>query len=228
MAHLIETSRKVAHTHEVLTDIEGLMSIMKDAETGQRGFLVVGEEDYLVPYNTARAAWRGAFARLHALTEEDPTQRHRVDRLEPLLADKFKELQRTINLRQEQKGDKGFQEALAVVKSNEGKDLMDQARKIAGEMREHGRPAPDGTRRGGQGQRPGDANRHRSVRGPRPGPCGRVRLPSLAFHHQPRAGGGRPARLRQRRDPGEHDPAGRRRPGAGGRRLRRPWPPWTR
>jgi methyl-accepting chemotaxis protein len=135
-AHLIETSRTVAHTHEVLTEIEGLMSVMKDAETGQRGFLLVGEEDYLEPYNTARAAWRGALARLQTLTGGDPAQQRRLDKLEPLLADKFKELQRTIDLRKEQKGDKGFQAALAVVKTNEGKDLMDQARKLAGEMRD--------------------------------------------------------------------------------------------
>jgi methyl-accepting chemotaxis protein len=135
-AHLIETSRKVAHTHEVLTELEGLMSIMKDAETGQRGFLLVGEESYLGPYNHALSAWQGAFSRLQALTGDEPAQQRRLEKLEPLLADKFKELQRTIDLRKELIGDMGFQAALAVVKSNEGKDLMDRARKIAGEVRD--------------------------------------------------------------------------------------------
>jgi len=44
----------VRHTHEVLTGLEGLLSGIKDAETGQRGYVITGESRYLEPYNTAR------------------------------------------------------------------------------------------------------------------------------------------------------------------------------
>jgi len=43
----------VRHTHEVLTGLEGLLSGIKDAETGQRGYVITGESRYLEPYNTA-------------------------------------------------------------------------------------------------------------------------------------------------------------------------------
>src|SRR5580700_4905467 len=44
----------VRHTHLVLTDLDELLSAMKDAETGQRGYVITGESPYLEPYNTAR------------------------------------------------------------------------------------------------------------------------------------------------------------------------------
>src|SRR5258707_9361644 len=50
---LIETAGLVDHTHLVLENLEQLLSTMKDAETGQRGFVITGEERYLDPYNTA-------------------------------------------------------------------------------------------------------------------------------------------------------------------------------
>ncbi len=43
------------HTMEVLQRVDGLFSSLKDAETGQRGFLLTSREDYLEPYNVARA-----------------------------------------------------------------------------------------------------------------------------------------------------------------------------
>src|ERR1019366_4310526 len=50
---LVEAAAMVDHTHLVLENLEQLLSTMKDAETGQRGFLVTGEERYLEPYNAA-------------------------------------------------------------------------------------------------------------------------------------------------------------------------------
>ena len=44
----------VRHTHEVLAGLDELLSAMKDAETGERGYVITGESPYLEPYNTAR------------------------------------------------------------------------------------------------------------------------------------------------------------------------------
>ena len=44
----------VAHTHEVLDALEQLISTLKDAETGQRGYLITGEPRYLDPYELRR------------------------------------------------------------------------------------------------------------------------------------------------------------------------------
>ena len=43
---IIETAERVAHAHIVLEDIQGLLSDLKDAETGERGYIITGEEAY--------------------------------------------------------------------------------------------------------------------------------------------------------------------------------------
>src|SRR5687768_16601926 len=51
----------VAHTMEVIEQTQGLLSSVKDAETGQRGFLITGDEGYLEPYSAAIKALDGQF-----------------------------------------------------------------------------------------------------------------------------------------------------------------------
>ena len=46
----------VAHTYRVINSAESLLSMMKDAEIGERGFMLTGDERYLAPYNSAIAA----------------------------------------------------------------------------------------------------------------------------------------------------------------------------
>jgi CHASE3 domain sensor protein len=50
----------VSHTHEVLGQLEQVVSTLKDAETGQRGYLLTGKRPYLDPYEQAVApsGWR--------------------------------------------------------------------------------------------------------------------------------------------------------------------------
>jgi CHASE3 domain sensor protein len=49
----LETSRLVAHTQAVLVEIETTLSLMKDAETGHRGYIITSDERYLEPYHAA-------------------------------------------------------------------------------------------------------------------------------------------------------------------------------
>ena len=46
----------VAHTHQVRTELADLLSELKDAETGQRGYVITGDESYLEPYKSALGA----------------------------------------------------------------------------------------------------------------------------------------------------------------------------
>ena len=50
---LSRNTAQIMHTHEVILSLDNLLSAMKDAETGQRGFLITGDEKYLTPYDTA-------------------------------------------------------------------------------------------------------------------------------------------------------------------------------
>jgi CHASE3 domain sensor protein len=45
------SSQQIWHTHEVLVALDDLLSTTQDAETGQRGYLLTGNDRYLEPYN---------------------------------------------------------------------------------------------------------------------------------------------------------------------------------
>src|SRR5476651_1528378 len=129
---LIETAAMVDHTHLVLQNLEQLLSTMKDAESGQRGFLVTGEERYLDPYNAALGESDQTLKSVRSLTQDNPNQQRRLDALEPLIADKFAELKQTIDLRRDPA--QGFEAARQVVVTDKGKGLMDDIRKVVQDM----------------------------------------------------------------------------------------------
>lgn len=129
---LIETGHRVARAHDVLQGIDGVISLLKDAETGQRGFVLTGKVEYLEPYNAATQAIDQAFGELQKLTAEEPEQQRRLDLIKPLIDKKLAELKETIDLRRE----KGKEEALAVVLTDRGKTIMDQIRKLVTEMKD--------------------------------------------------------------------------------------------
>src|SRR6267378_5467666 len=125
---LIETNRLVAHTYEVLADLEALLSTLKDAETGQRGFLITGDEPYLEPYHAALAKIDSIVKELRRLTSDNLNQQRRLDVLEPLISKKVEELKETIEARKQK--EKGFEAALQIVRTDKGKKVMDDVRKV--------------------------------------------------------------------------------------------------
>ena len=132
-----EASRALTATLEVIARVQAVLSTMKDAETGQRGYIVTGEESYLDPYSAARARYESEFQHLRDAVVTDATQKARTDEMAGIATQKFAELEQTIVLRHANRND----EALALVRSNRGKELMDRFRRIAGEMEgdEHAR-----------------------------------------------------------------------------------------
>jgi methyl-accepting chemotaxis protein len=127
---LITNSRWVVHSDEVIINLERLLSLLQDAETGQRGFLLTGAERYLAPYNAARPRVQTATSEIKKLTADNPNQQRRIDALEPLVRSKLSELQETIDLRRQ----KGFEPAVNVVLTDRGKKVMDDIRSLVGEM----------------------------------------------------------------------------------------------
>jgi signal transduction histidine kinase/CheY-like chemotaxis protein len=126
----VDNAQRVTHTLRLVEQLQALLSTMKDAETGQRGYLLTGEESYLEPYTNARAALAGEISNARELVVTDAQQQQRLQVLEQLCADKMGELAQTIALRR--KGDAAG--ALAVVHSDRGRDIMDRIRAVAGEM----------------------------------------------------------------------------------------------
>jgi methyl-accepting chemotaxis protein len=129
-AKLTETAKWVAHTYQVLEKLEGVLSGMMDAETGQRGYILTGEERYLEPYRDAQASVDQKIKSLRELTKDNVDQQRRLDILEPLIdgkEGKFADLQESIDLRKDKI--KGFDAALQMVRTDKGKTVMDEIRK---------------------------------------------------------------------------------------------------
>jgi CheY-like chemotaxis protein/CHASE3 domain sensor protein len=119
-----ETGDRVTHAMAVLENVERLLSRLKDAETGQRGYLLTGKDEYLQPFMDARAELPGIVANTRKLVVDAPEQADRVMQLDGLIDRKLTELAQTIELHQAGKAD----EALAIVLTDRGKDVMDQIR----------------------------------------------------------------------------------------------------
>ena len=125
-----ETSERVNQSQKVLQKLESVLSSVKDAETGQRGYLLTGRESYLEPYHLAVKTIELQFAALRQLTVADPDQQQQLSIVEPLVGKKLAELKETIDLRR----NKGFEAATQVVLTNQGKELMDQIRMVIQQM----------------------------------------------------------------------------------------------
>jgi CheY-like chemotaxis protein/signal transduction histidine kinase/CHASE3 domain sensor protein len=119
-----DNNQKVQHSHEVITSLDQLLSLIQDAETGQRGFLLTGNERYLDPYANAVATVPARLNAIRSLTEDNASQQRNLVELRSDIDAKLAELKQTIDLYRG--GDtKG---SLALVTTDRGKVYMDQIR----------------------------------------------------------------------------------------------------
>lgn len=100
-----------------------VLSLLKDAETGQRGFLIGNDDSFLEPYHTGTAGMSAALENLRRLAASEQ-ERAIVAHIAELSRAKLSEMDKTIRLKIE--GD--TQTAIAIVASKRGKRLMDELR----------------------------------------------------------------------------------------------------
>jgi methyl-accepting chemotaxis protein len=127
---LIDNSADVAHSHAVIEKLAITLSLAKDAETGQRGYIITGDSAFLAPYEQAVAAIPANLAELRRLIRDNPEQLTRLSQIEALSQAKLAELKRIIDERRS----KGFEAAQLLIGAGEGKRQMDEIRRIAGDM----------------------------------------------------------------------------------------------
>jgi len=127
---LVDSADLVAHTHKVKEAIFEVRSSLKDAETGQRGFLLTGEDRYLEPYQQGVKAIDLYLQEARELTVDNSNQQKRLNALQSVIAVKLAELAETIAVRRQ----RGEQAAVQVVLTDKGKKAMDEIRTIIGEM----------------------------------------------------------------------------------------------
>lgn len=134
-AQLLEARRWVEHTHVVLEKLERVVSLLKDLETGQRGFVITGQDVFLEPYNLATAKLPTTIGQIRSLTSDNQTQQKRLDRLESLYAAKLAFCQKAIEVRKTQ----GIKAATDLIATQLGKKLMDENRVLTSEMEDEER-----------------------------------------------------------------------------------------
>jgi methyl-accepting chemotaxis protein len=127
---MLRTSYAVESTHESLYDMEELLSTMKDAESGQRGFIITGDESFLEPYKTASEGVQKKYDELVASLQHSPRQRERLEKLKPLMDAKLAELRDTIERRRRE----GLEPAAKLVSDGRGKRAMEGLREIIAQM----------------------------------------------------------------------------------------------
>jgi CHASE3 domain sensor protein len=130
IARVWNNTHELGATYAVIDQLSELMSVLKDAETGQRGYLLTGDDTYLEPYRLAEASIDNVIKQLRDSTAEDPVQAHRLEQALPLIESKMAELKQTIELRRSQ----GFDAALKVMATGQGKAYMDKIRQVVAEM----------------------------------------------------------------------------------------------
>ncbi|HEX7837944.1 MAG TPA: CHASE3 domain-containing protein, partial [Kofleriaceae bacterium] len=121
-----EAAGAVNHTNDVEDHLHRFLSDVKDAETGQRGFLLTGAEHYLTSYQLSLGAIPSELATLRRLTADTPLQQKRLDIIDRLLSEKLAEIADTIA--HKRNGDGAG--ALAVVRSDRGNAAMERIRQL--------------------------------------------------------------------------------------------------
>lgn len=112
--------------HRIVRNLNRIMLIATAAETGQRGYLITGEEDYLEPYIDSPKLILRELDNIERLTHDNPSMSQSVAELRQTVVRKFDELATGIDVRR----DEGFELARELVNSDEGRHAMIRMRKM--------------------------------------------------------------------------------------------------
>jgi len=120
----------VAHTDSVLIEREKLLSALKDAETGARGYLITDDTTFLEPFHGAPSKVTASLHQLRILTADNPLQQARLDTLESVGQESVRLSSQIVRYRRNKQADI----AQALIGTGQSKSVMDHAQSILGEM----------------------------------------------------------------------------------------------
>ncbi len=126
---LLFQERTIAGSYIRLNALERTMAAVTDAETGQRGFLITGDEGYLAPYQDARKAIETDLRDLRQMWPDSAEAD--LDALDQLVAASLAEMEQTISLR----GQGRLTAADTIVGRGRGKEQMDRIRALVDALR---------------------------------------------------------------------------------------------
>lgn len=119
---LFDDFERVKRTHEELMDLGQLVKLARDAESGQRGYLLTGDKAYLEPYVKAKAEIDAQMGTIRSNLQAHSNMASLVDNIDQPLQRKMSELAEVIEIYDHQ----GFEAARQVIRRNHGKHSMEQ------------------------------------------------------------------------------------------------------
>lgn len=122
---LLHTTISLSNSYHRLHEMERFFDSLQDGETGQRGFILTGNESYLQPYNDGVSALPQRLNDLEAGAKGTPFEAD-IMKLRPLADEKLGLMADSINVERTQ----GPTAALAMIQNDQGKVVMDQIRAI--------------------------------------------------------------------------------------------------
>ena len=122
----------VKHSLDVQSRLSRILTLLLDAETGQRGYVITGAEDYLEPFYNAAPQIEAEIRGLQTAVADNESHQKEAAELLLLAREKLAELRQTVELRREGQ----TEETIARVRTGEGKDAMDRARAVIARMAE--------------------------------------------------------------------------------------------
>jgi diguanylate cyclase (GGDEF)-like protein/PAS domain S-box-containing protein len=123
-ARYLAAARAVEQALAAQAAIDGTLSMLKDAETGQRGFILTGDDQFLAPYDAARSGLPRRMAELWRISGGDTQQIPRLRRLERLVGEKLAFTEDTVRLRR----DGELTAAMDLIRGGGGRQIMDAIR----------------------------------------------------------------------------------------------------
>lgn len=124
---LLKSNGSVNHTQEVIYNINDGATVLIDAQTSVRGFLVSGKQSFLEQYTNAEINSNNIFENITKLTSDNPLQQQSLQELKPLRSEFFDYLQSLI--KEKTRGETTLSSDL-----DQGKKLMDRMRVILKRM----------------------------------------------------------------------------------------------
>ncbi len=129
-----QTSNNIFQQYELRKYLKDILSSIKDAETGERGFLITGNEEYLEPYHVGVNKALDDLEALRRFVDNGELRDESLQALSLLIAERHQELEETISLRRTVQGDEGFAMARNVIETDRGRQLMEQLRQTISDL----------------------------------------------------------------------------------------------
>jgi len=130
ISSLVSTIQWVSHTHEVISKAHNIEKLLVDIETGQRGFLITGKENFLEPYTKGTIEHNEVMSELLELISDNPSQALKAKHIDSLV-EKWHEQAAIPEIEERRKmnrGEASMQDVSSLIIAETGKDIIDETR----------------------------------------------------------------------------------------------------